>query len=104
MEHEAFSAAFTGVTKLFLIVETNLLLVIVAALSWSKHLAGESNSVRWRGSVLRSAAGSDLKLGNCLTSAPGPTTTSCSRLIPSCSNVVSVSMLPGLEGREDREK
>lgn len=27
MEHEAFSAAFTGVTKLFLIVETNLLLV-----------------------------------------------------------------------------
>lgn len=42
MEHEAFSAAFTGVTKLFLIVETNLLLVIVAAFSWSKHLAGES--------------------------------------------------------------
>lgn len=60
--------------------------------------------IRWRGSVLRSAAGSDLKLGNCLTSALGSTTTSCSRLIPSCSNVVSVSMLPGLEGREDREK
>lgn len=31
MEHKAFSVALTDATKLFLIVETNLLLVIVAA-------------------------------------------------------------------------
>ena len=44
MEHKTFSASFTHVTKRFLIAETNLLLVTLAAFQWSKHLAGESDS------------------------------------------------------------